>query len=147
MHVRRRGARLDDLAAQPPGEADPLALDVRPGVTEQGEGRGVAAELEPDLLEDRVRVVLDEGQALLVQDLERLERPGQERQACDGGVGTGGLPSGAAPGATGDDLLGHRSSSWAATGMRRRRRSVRSSWPARPLSGRAGSSTTRARLG
>ena len=77
--------RLDDLAAHAPREADPLALDIGTGVAEQAEGVGVAAELEADLLEDRVRVVLDEREALLVEHLERGELPGQERDVL--GVG------------------------------------------------------------
>ena len=44
----------------PAREADALALDVGAGVVEQAQRVGVAAELETDLLEDRVGVVLDE---------------------------------------------------------------------------------------
>ena len=71
--------RLDDRAAQPARETDPLPVDGRAGLTEDPQGIGVAAELEADLLEDRVGVVLDERQALLVEDLERGELAGQER--------------------------------------------------------------------
>ena len=76
--LARRG-RLDDLAAHPAREADALAVDVGAGVAEQAERVGVAAELDADLLEDRVGVVLDEREALLAEDLERGELPGQER--------------------------------------------------------------------
>src|SRR5207247_5567100 len=57
------------------------ALDVRPGVLQHLQRLRVAAEDDPDLLEDRVGVVLDEAAALLVEDLERLQRAGQERRA------------------------------------------------------------------
>ena len=99
--VNWRGARrLDDLAAHPAREADPLAVDVGAGVAQQRERLGVAAELEADLLEDRVGVVLDERQALLAEDLERRERAGQERDVL--GVGRqperlAGGPAAAAP--------------------------------------------------
>ena len=84
--VNWRGARrLDDLAAHPAREADAHAVDVGAGVVQQPQRLGVAAELDADLLEDRVGVVLDERQALLAEDLERRERAGQERDVL--GVG------------------------------------------------------------
>ena len=55
-----RGGRLDDLTAQSAGEADPRALDDRAGVGEHLQRRGVVADLDPDLLEDRVGVVLEQ---------------------------------------------------------------------------------------
>ena len=93
--LARRG-RLDDLAAHPAREADPLAVDVGAGVAQQAEGVGVAAELEADLLEDRVGVVLDEREALLVEDLERGELPGQERDVLGVGGEAGRLAGGSA---------------------------------------------------
>ena len=106
--LARRG-RLDDLAAHAAREPDPLALDVGAGVAEQAERVGVAAELEPDLLEDRVGVLLDDREALLVEDLERLERPGQERHALDVGPEPGGRPAGAAAGSLAGTLVGRSS--------------------------------------
>ena len=52
--------RLDDRAAHPAREPDPLPVDGRAGLAQDPEGVGIAAELEADLLEDRVGVVLDE---------------------------------------------------------------------------------------
>ena len=63
----------------PAREADPLAVDVGAGLAEEAQRVGVAAELDADLLEDRVGVVLDEREALLAEDLERRQRAGQER--------------------------------------------------------------------
>ena len=40
----------------------------------------------PDLLEDRVGVLLDQREALLDEDLERGERAREERHALDDGV-------------------------------------------------------------
>ena len=90
-HARRGG--LDDLAAHPAREADALALDVGTGILEQAQRLGVAPELEPDLLEDRVGVVLDQREPFLVEDLERLERARQERHALDVGRGARGEPA------------------------------------------------------
>ena len=78
VNCARRG-RLDDRPAHPAREADALAVDVGAGLAQQPQRVGVAAELDADLLEDRVGVVLDERQALLAEDLERRQRPGQER--------------------------------------------------------------------
>src|SRR4029079_15127222 len=74
-------ARLHDLAAHAPREPDELALDARAVVLEQRAGLRVTAEDDPDLLEDRVGVLLEEAGALLVEDLERLEGVCQERRA------------------------------------------------------------------
>ena len=68
--ARRRG--LDDLASHAEREADALALDVGAGVAEESEGYLVAAELEADLLEDRVRVVLEGREALLGEGTEDI---------------------------------------------------------------------------
>ena len=69
----------------PRGKRTRVAVDVGAGVAEDPERLGVAAELDADLLEDRVGVVLDERQALLAEDLERGELAGQERDVL--GVG------------------------------------------------------------
>ena len=68
--LARRG-RLHELAGEAAREADALAVDVGAGVGEELERVGVVAEVDPDLLEDRVGVVLDQREALLGQDLER----------------------------------------------------------------------------
>ena len=72
-----------------------------PASREQPERVGVAAELDADLLEDRVGVVLDDREALLAEDLERREGPGQERHPLDLGAEPGGAPAVASTGAAG----------------------------------------------
>ena len=115
--LARRGG-LDDRAAHPAREPDALAVDVGAGLAQQSEGLGVAAEVEADLLEDRVGVLLDERQALLAEDLERRELAGQERDV----LGVGGEPdrlaggSTAAPPALGVSSISRPPSSPAATG-------------------------------
>src|SRR4029450_11062614 len=76
--LTRRG-RLDDLPAHPAREADPAAPGGGPGIAQRAQRILVATELEADLLEDRVGVLLDGREAFLVEDLERRELPGQER--------------------------------------------------------------------
>ncbi len=104
LGVRLRRARLDDLAAHPAREPHQLALDVRAAVAERDERLGVAPEDDPDLFQDRVGVVLEEREALLVQDLERLQVAGQEGRALSVGRR---LASGVTRGAT---------ATWPATG-------------------------------
>ena len=105
-----RRARLDDPAAHAAREADALAVDVGAGLADQAQGVRVATELDPDLLEDRVGVVLDERQALLVEHLERGEGPGQERGPLHVRVQPRGASSVPATAASGRRRLGHRSS-------------------------------------
>ncbi len=83
--LARRG-RLHELAADAAREADALAVDVCAGVAEELDRVGGVAEVDPDLLEDRVGVLLDHREALLGEDLDRGERAGQERNALDDGV-------------------------------------------------------------
>ena len=146
----RRG-RLDDLPAHAARETDALALDVGAGVAEQPKRVGVAAELETDLLEDRVGVVLDQREALLVEHLERGELAGQERDVLGVGRETRGLAGGSAAGSVPWGLVHQRSPCCAAATRRRRRRrgaspappAVASATPAR----RSGNGTTRPRFG
>ena len=70
----------------------------------------VAAELDADLLEDRVGVVLDDREALLAEDLERGQRAGEERQPLDLVAEADGAPALAATGAPVAHALAHRSS-------------------------------------
>ncbi len=145
-----RGRRLDDLAAHAAREPDPFALDVGAGLAEQAQGVRVATELEPDLFEDRVGVLLDRGEAFLVEDLERLEGAGQERDALDMGPKSGRRPAGSPAGPLARAFVGgHRSSSVvAATGVRRLRRgSVLPLVPRAPSPGRFGRSVTFSRWG
>ncbi len=142
-----RRARLDDRAAHPAREADALALDVGAGLAEQPERVRVAAELETDLLEDRVGVVLDERQALVAEDLERRERAGQERDVLGVGRETSRLSCGSTAGPAARAVVHHVSSVRPTARTRRRRRSPRPADAPSAVAGRAGSATTAARLG
>src|SRR5581483_6620987 len=75
----RRRARLHDAPAHPPREPNALALNVGAGLSQRGERLGIAAELDADALEDRVRVVLDQLEPLLGEHLDRLQRARDER--------------------------------------------------------------------
>src|SRR4029450_6379046 len=101
---------LDDLPAHPAREADADTLDVGTGVAQPAQRVLVAAELESDLLEDRVGVLLDRREALLVEDLERGELPGQERGPLRVGGEPDRLACGTATGTPARSLVGHRSS-------------------------------------
>ena len=96
-HARRGG--LDDLAAHPAREADALALDVGAGIAEEAERVGVAAELQADLLEDRVGVLLDQSTR---PSSSRTSNGARVRVrnglAGDVGVAAGGLAAGATAG-------------------------------------------------
>jgi len=76
----------------PLGNLTAVAVDVRAGVPEHFQRRGIAAEVDPDLLEDRVRVLLERREALFVQNLVRLQLAGEERQALGLERGSGSLP-------------------------------------------------------
>ncbi len=60
---------LHQRAAHAAREADALALDVSPGGLPQRKALRIIAEVQADLLEDRVGIVLEQRQALLAQDL------------------------------------------------------------------------------
>ena len=74
VELTRRG-RLHELARQPAWEPHTLALDLAPRALQQLERVGRFAEVDADLLEDRVGVVLDRGETLLAQHLDRLQLP------------------------------------------------------------------------
>ncbi len=59
---------------------------------------GGVAEVDPDLLQDRVGVLLDDLEPFLGEHLERRERPGDVRDAIGRGGGPRGLATGAASG-------------------------------------------------
>ena len=65
LGVRRRRRGLHDLAAHAAREAHAVAVDVGAGVAEALERRRVVADLDADLLEDRVGVVLDDLEPLV----------------------------------------------------------------------------------
>ena len=121
-----RGAGLDDLAAHPAGEADQLAVDVGAGVTQRPEGIRVAAEDDADLLEDRIRVVLDEREALPRRGPRTVPASGSGTAFARSGSRGGRPPSLASAAAPGRCRTGHRSSSAFGTGRRAARRRRRS---------------------
>ena len=124
--------RLHDPAAHPAREADPLAVDVGAGLAQQPERLRVVPELDPDLLEDRVGVVLEDGETLVAQDLERCERAGQVRDMLDVRGQAQGLPGGASPTPTSLRVVHQPSSLLPIAIARRRLRSLRGSVPACP---------------
>ncbi len=83
LHAARRIAGVLDVAArcmflhdpprQTPREIDHLALDPAPGLGKALEGPGELVEGDADLTEDHLGVLLDLGQALLVEDGHRWQ--------------------------------------------------------------------------
>src|SRR3546814_2382494 len=65
--LRRDG--LAELAAEAAREAHALALDVGAGLLEQSQRLRLLAELDADLLQHRLGIVLDEGEALFREQL------------------------------------------------------------------------------
>src|SRR3546814_12008338 len=65
--LRRDG--LAELAAEAAREAHALALDVGAGLLEQRQRLRLPAELDADLLQHRLGIVLDEGEALFREQL------------------------------------------------------------------------------
>ena len=107
LGVLARRRCLHDAATQSVREPDPLAVRLGASSDEQFDGTGVAADPDPDPLEDRVGVVLDQRDALLAQYLERRERASQERNGLGvaqqpGGLAIGAPTAGAAPSGAGD---------------------------------------------
>ena len=64
----RRGR--DQMAREPARKAHPFAVDVGAGILEERERFRVVAKVDPDLFQDRVRVLLDQGQPLFGQQPE-----------------------------------------------------------------------------
>ena len=93
--ARRRGG-LDDLPAHPALEADPGALDVGTGRTEDLDRLREVDDLDPDLLEQRVGVVLDRLEALGRDHLHGRQRPGQVGEGLHRPRESGGLARGPA---------------------------------------------------
>jgi hypothetical protein len=80
-HLRRG---LEQLAAQPLGKADPLALHVGAGLAPQRNGFGVIAKLDADFLEHGVGIALDQRQPFLVQHFVIAELSQDERHRLAG---------------------------------------------------------------
>src|SRR5262249_36352533 len=92
--LRRRC--LYEPACEAAWEADALAVAVRSCVAQQLNGVRRVPEVDPDLLEDRVGVLLDQRDALLGEHLDRREGAGQEGHALDMRVQARGLAGGPA---------------------------------------------------
>src|SRR5262249_16210798 len=88
-----RCGRLDQLPGEASREAHALAVDVRSRVAQELEGVRRIAKIDADLLEDRVGILLDQGEPLLREDFERRQRAGEERDAFDDRVQPGGPSS------------------------------------------------------
>ena len=96
--LRRRAA--DDLAAHAAGKAHPGALHVGAGCSEARQGLGVVANLDADLLQDRVGVVLEDCEPCLADELERGHRACEVRDPVGHMRGPQCLAAGATPGAS-----------------------------------------------
>ena len=75
LHIARRRRRAE-LPRKTAGKADALALDVAARVLETLQRAGIIAKFDPDLLQQRVGVVLDQREALLAEYLGRRDRAG-----------------------------------------------------------------------
>jgi hypothetical protein len=70
------GRRLfEDRTQESGGKANKLALDVGPGLAPEPQRRLVAAEFDPDLLQNRVGGRLDASEALLAEELVGRDFP------------------------------------------------------------------------
>ncbi len=102
------GVGLHEGAAEAAGEVDALALDVGAGIAPEGEGFGVALEVDADFFEHGFGVVLDEGEAFFAGGLVGEELAGDEGDGVDGvghAGGALGVTAGAAAAAGG---VGHQ---------------------------------------
>jgi hypothetical protein len=70
LPVFRWRARLDNRAAQPSREPDALAINISTGVFQEFERLRKVPKLNADLLEHGIRIVLDELEAGLVENLD-----------------------------------------------------------------------------
>ena len=59
------------VTREPAREAHPLAVDIGAGILEELERFRILAEIDPDLLEDRFRVLLDQRQPLIAEEVDR----------------------------------------------------------------------------
>ena len=59
------------VTREPAREAHPLTVDIGAGILEELERFGILAEIDPDLLEDRLRVLLDQSQPLIAEEVDR----------------------------------------------------------------------------
>ena len=65
----RRGRH--QVTREPAREAHPLTVDIGAGILEELERLRILAEVDPDLLEDRFRVLLDQRQPLIAEEVDR----------------------------------------------------------------------------
>ena len=88
---------MHDLPREPALEADALTLDVCPGVLQQDQRVGISAEIDTHLLQDRVRVVLDQLQPFVRKNLDRRKDSGDEWNLLRDRMHPSGLTSGSSP--------------------------------------------------
>ena len=72
--VLRWGGRLHDLAQHAARETNHLAIDAGSGLSKQVQ-RIVVMNHDPDFFEQRVSILLDEGEPFLAYYLERFQSP------------------------------------------------------------------------
>ena len=88
LDVLARRRCLHDLTAHPTRESNPGSIDRGASRGEDGQRRWIVADLDTDLLEDRLGVALDDLQPFVTDDLERLHRSGQVGLGLDDMRGT-----------------------------------------------------------
>ena len=59
------------MTREPAREAHPFAVDIGAGILEELERLRILAEIDPDLLEDRFRVLLDQRQPFVAEEVDR----------------------------------------------------------------------------
>ena len=102
-------SRLDELPREPLREAHALAVDLRTRVSQQVARVGGLAEVDADLLEESVRVRLDQLEALVREHLDGSHGPCDEGNLLDDRVHArrlaGGTTSAASPRVRAHSLL------------------------------------------
>ena len=93
--MKRLGLLRDQVHEQLAGDAHPVTLDLGAGVAPQPD-RLVVAEVDADLLEDVERGLVDQLEALIVEDLVHRDGALQHRQRS--GAAARSSPPGARPG-------------------------------------------------
>ena len=83
------------MARKPARKAHPFAVDVGAGILEERERFGVVAKIDPDLFQDRVRVLLDQSQPLFGQQPDRGDVARDVAELLDPAAGPLRVPRGA----------------------------------------------------
>ena len=124
------GCGRDQVACEPARKAHPLAVDVGAGTPEQVQRLGVLAEIDPDLLEDRLRVLLQQSEPLLAQQVDRGNVARDVAQMLDLAAGPLRAPGGASAAAAPASLRPGLAVVWLCRHFRDP--AVARAWPCRP---------------